>query len=173
MIEGRALILNIKQTRKKLTDMGAVFKGNYVFKDIIFTPKKTNYNLSEEFLRVRVYAINNWSTKKAVLVRKQIEFKKTEKIDNIILKKEFDTEQEAIDFITAKLGTEFERSLEYEREGWQYDFGKHRTFVEDIKGYKPSIEIEANSEEEIETLFDKIGIIEKIHTSIPEIMRGI
>lgn len=173
MIEGRALISDIEQTRKKLTDMGAVLNSNYAFKDIIFVPKKANYNLSEDFLRVRVYTKNNWPTKKAVLVRKQTEFKEIGKIDNIILKKEFDTEQEATDFIAAELGTEFERGFDYEREGWQYDFGKHRIFVEDIKGYKPSIEIEADSEEEIETLFDKIGIIEKIHASMPEVMRGI
>ncbi len=172
MIEGRALISNIEQTRKKLADLGAAFNSNYAFKDIIFVPKKAECNLSDDFLRVRVYTKNNWPTKKVVLVRKQTEFKDTGKIDNIILKKEFDAEQEAVDFVATELETEFERGFEYEREGWQYDFGKHRIFVEDIKGYKPSIEIEADSEE-IESLFTKIGVIEKIRVSIPEVMRRI
>lgn len=173
MIEGRALILNIEQTRKKLAELEAVFNNNYAFKDIIFVPKKGNYNLNDDFLRVRVYIKTSWPTKKVVLVRKQTEFKKIGKVDNVILKKEFDTEQEAIDFVSTELGAEFERGFEYDREGWQYDFGKHRIFVEDIKGYKPSIEIEANSEDEIESLFTKIGVIEKINNSVPEVMRKI
>jgi hypothetical protein len=89
------------------------------------------------------------------------------------LKKEFDSEEEANNFIEAELSSEFEHGFEYEREGWQYDLGKHRIFVEDIKGFKPSIEIEASTEKEIEVLFEKIGVLEKIHASMPEIMRGI
>lgn len=171
MIEGRALILDIEQTRKNLLDLGAVFNSNYAFKDIIFVPKKAEYNLSDDFLRARVYIKYDRPAKKVVLVRKQTEFKNVGKIDSILLKKEFDTEQEALDFVTTQLGAKFERGFEYAREGWQYDLGNCRIFVEDIKGYKPSIEIEADSEEEIESLFAKIGVIEKIHASMPEVMR--
>lgn len=173
MIEGRALIADIEQTREKLAELGAVFNSNYAFKDIIFVPKRKSYNLSDDFLRVRVYIKNNWPTKKVVLVRKQSKFREVGKTDTITLKNEFDTEREAFDFVSAKLGGEFERGFEYEREGWQYDLGKHRVFVEDIKGFKPSMEIEADSGGEIESLFTKIGIVEKIHASIPEVMRKI
>lgn len=173
MIEGRAIIADIGQTRKKLEEMGALFNGGYTFKDVIFVPKKPNYNLSDDFLRVRVYDKNNWRTNKAVLVRKQTIFKEVGKTDKIILKKEFESEQEALNFISAELAAEFERGFEYEREGWQYDIGKQRIFVEDIKGFKPSIEIEAESENEIEFLFSKIGVVEKINASLPEVMRKV
>ncbi len=173
LVESRALISSIEQTRQKLTEIGAIFNSNYAFKDIIFVPRKADYNLSDDFLRVRIYIKNNWPTKKVVLTRKQTEFKDIGKVDNVILKKEFDSEQEASDFISIELGTEFERGFEYEREGWQYDLGKHRIFVEDIKGFKPSIEIEASTEKEIEFLFTKIGVAKKIHASMPEVMRGI
>lgn len=173
MIEGRALISDIAQTREKLENLGAIFNSYYAFKDIIFVPKKTSGDLSDDFLRARVYIKTSWPTRKVVLVRKQTEFKKIGKIDNIIFKKEFDTESEAIDFVVAKLGEEFKRGFEYEREGWQYDFGNDRIFVEDIKNYRPSIEIESDSEEAIESLFARIGIVEKICASMPEVMRRI
>lgn len=173
MIEGRALISNIEETRKKLVDFGAVFNSNYAFKDIIFIPRKSAYDLSDDFLRARVYVKNSSLTKKVVLIRKQTEFKEIGKIDNIILRKEFNTEEESVHFVLAEFGSEFERGFEYEREGWQYDFENCRVFVEDIKGFRPSIEIEADSEEQIESLFTRIGVVEKIHASMPEIMRRI
>ena len=175
MIEGRATIENIKETIKKLEKMGALFDSEYSFKDIIFVPKKGIYDLNKDFLRARVYIKNDWPTKNVVLVRKQTLFNDIGKIDNLILKKEFDTEKECFDFIKLEFNDEFEKSFEYERIGWQYNFENHRGFIEDIKGYNPSIEIEVatNSKDELESLFKRIGIIEKVHNSMPEVMRKI
>ena len=173
MIEARALIKNIEETKKKLEDLGATFDSNYAFKDIIFIPSKGVYDLKKDFLRSRVYIKNNWSTKKVILVRKQTEFKSVGKVDTVMLRKEFDTEEEANDFVKKEFGSEFKHGFEYEREGWQYNLAKHRIFVEDIKGYKLSIEIEAETDDQIRSLFEKIGIVEEIKTSIPEAMRQI
>lgn len=173
MIGQRATILNIEQTRKKLLELGAVFDDEYACKDIIFVPKKEEYNLSDDFLRARVYSKNNWSTKKVVLVRKQTEFTQHGKIDHVILRKEFDTEHEAFDFVTKELGNEFVYGFEFEREGWEYKLGHHNIFIEDIKEYQPSIEIETDSKDDLVILFEKIGVGEKVTISIPEIMRRI
>lgn len=171
MIEGRAVIQNINKTRKKLEELGAIFKSYYVFKDIVFVPKKENYNLNDSFLRIRVHVKSNWPTKKVVLIRKKAEFKKIGKIDKIVLKKEFDTEKEATDFISEELSNEFKHGFEYSREGWEYYLMGKRIFLENIEHFQPSIEIEAESEKEILDMFSKIGIIEQIHDSIPETMR--
>jgi len=171
MIEGRAIISNIQETKQRVKSLGGDFKSSYAFKDIIFVPKKKNYNLSDDFLRVRVISKNNWPTKNVVLVRKQTEFKDIRKVDNIILKKEFDTESEALDFIKKELSAEFEYGFEYSREGWEYKLESRRIFIEDIENLKPSIEIEADSEENLQRLFDKIGVVEKLRKSIPEMVR--
>lgn len=173
MIEARALILDIQQTRQRLEELGAVFDSDYGFKDIIFVPKKEAYNLSDDFLRARVYTNNNWETKPVVLIRKQTEFKEVGKIDHILLRQEFDTEQEAVDYVMTNLRDMFAYGFEYERNGWEYQFEGRQIFIEDIKGYKPSIEIEADSEQEIESLFSRIGILEKVSVSIPEVMEMI
>lgn len=173
MIEGRAIISGIEDTRKKVEQLGATFKGEYIFKDVIFIPKKDDFNLSDDFLRMRVYSKTNWPTKNVVLVRKQTEFKSTGKIDKIILKKEFDTENEALNFVEESLSSEFIMGFEFSRTGWQYQLENHRIFIENVEDFKPSIEIEAETEEELKSLFDKFDIIEIINESMPEIMRRI
>lgn len=173
MIEGRARISSIEETRKKLEDFGAIFHDNYAFNDIIFVPRKSVYNLSDDFLRVRVYIKNNSLTKKVVLIRKQTEFKGVGKIDDIVLRKEFNAQAAAEDFIAVEFNSEFLYGFEYEREGWHYDFENCRIFVEDIKGWQPSIEIEADSVEQIESLFARIGIIDSLNASVPEVMRNV
>lgn len=88
MIEGRAIILNIDNTRSKLEKLGAIFKSDYAFKDVIFILKNGDGNLSNDYLRIRAYSKNNWSTKNVVLTRKQAKFQKIGKEDVVILKKE-------------------------------------------------------------------------------------
>ena len=171
MIEARAIIENIDETRKMLESLGAVLDGEYSFKDVIFVPREGNYDLNKDFLRARVYIKNNWYTKKVVLVRKQAEFKDVGKTGKVILKEEFDSEKEANGFVEAEFGQEFKRGFEYERVGWQYNLESSRIFVEDIKGYKSSIEIEADTQDQIKYLFQKIGIVKELKDSLPEIMR--
>ena len=170
MIEGRAVIENIEKTKVSVESLEGKFKSHYILKDIIFIPKKEDYNLNDDFIRVRVNIKSDWPTKKVILIRKQTEFKKIGKIDKVILKEEFDTEEDAFAFIKNKL-PEFQKGFDYKRDGWQYQLNNNRIFIEDIKGWKSSIEIEAESEEELKKLFDKIGILELVKYSIPEIMR--
>ena len=51
----------------------------HVSKEKSLSKKKNDFNLSDDFLRVRVYSKTNWPTKNVVLVRKQTEFKSTGK----------------------------------------------------------------------------------------------
>lgn len=173
MIEGRATVPGVGEAKTAIERLGGVFNSNYAFKDIIFVPKKANYNLSDDFLRARVYIKSNWPTKKVVLIRKQTEFKEVGKVDHIVLRQEFDTEQEALDYIKQELGTEFEYGFEYSREGWQYTLEGHLIFVENVEGLKPSIEIEADTDEQLQNFFDRIGAVERFHDSVPELVRRI
>ena len=51
-----------------------IMSFNWAFKDIIFVPKKNDYNLSDDFVRVRVMIKKNWPTKDVILVRKKPNF---------------------------------------------------------------------------------------------------
>ena len=172
MIEGRALVQSLEKAKASVTKLGGQFKSYYIFKDVIFVPKKKNYNWGEDLVRVRVYCKNDWPTKKVVLVRKKTEWKGQGKKDTIILKKEFDTEKEAFAFIKKNV-SEFEKECEYLREGWQYELKTYRIFIENIEKYRPSIEIEADNESDLQILFQKIGAGKIVTESVPEIMRRI
>ena len=163
---------SIEKAKASVENLGGQFKGNYIFKDIIFVPRKKIYNLNEDFLRIRSYVKTNLLTKNVVLVRKKTEWKKQGKLDKIILKKEFDTEKEAFLFIEENL-PDFEKGFEYRREGWQYELEKNKIFVENIEEYSPSIEIETNDEKDLQILFNKIGVKDLVRDSVPEIMRRI
>ena len=172
MIEGRAVIENIEKTRASVESLGGRFKGHYVLKDTIFVPKAGNRNLSDDFVRVRTNIKSSWQTKSVVLIRKQTEFKETGKMDMVIMRKEFDTVDEASAFIGDNL-QDFKEGFSYEREGWEYLLDNSRVFIEDIKGWKPSIEIEAENEEKLKELFGNIGTMELVHSSVPEVMKRI
>ena len=83
-----------------------------------------------------------------------------------------DTEKEAFAFIKENI-SEFEKECEYSREGWQYELKTHRIFIENIEKYRPSIEIEADNESDLQILFQKIGAGKIVTESVPEIMRRI
>jgi|WetSurMetagenome_2_1015567.scaffolds.fasta_scaffold01419_3 adenylate cyclase class IV len=170
MVEARAIISDIEKTKKKLENLGAVFQGDYIFKDIIFITDKKNYDLHDGYLRLRVYTKNNWPTKNYLLVKKQSKSSDISKNEKKILKKEFDSENEALNFINTEFYDEFKRDFEYSRKGWQYKLENSRIFIEDIENFKPTIEIEGEAEQKLELLFKKIGIVEKLNKSIPEIM---
>jgi len=171
MIEARALMKSIKQARERAESLGCKYMGGYHNKDVIFVPKgKGRFNLSDDFVRVRVFIRNNRPTRNAIVIRKRTEFKETGKIDSVVLKEEFDTEKEALAFVKKSLPG-FRKGFEYSREGWEYHLGDKRIFVEDITGYGPSMEVEAENEKELKDLLKKIGAVRIVNESVPEMMR--
>lgn len=173
MIEGRGIIKNIENARKKIEKIGGIFKDQYSFTDIIFVFKSSKTKLNKELIRLRIYKINNWPTKDVILIHKTTSWKGNSKTDNIILRKEFNTAEEAINFINKNFKNKPKKDFEYFREGWEYDFDRKKVFVEDIKGFKPTVEIEAENEEELNNVFKKINVIKRLSDSVPEIMRKI
>ena len=171
MVEGRATIKDIEETKKKIKQLGGVVKNYYSFTDIIFIPKIGKINLNKEFIRLRILKVNNWPTKDIILIHKRTDWKGKSKIDNIILRKEFSEIENAVDFIKKHFQNKLKKSFEYYREGWEYYFGKKRIFVEDIKKFKPTVEIEAENEKELDNIFEKLETVERLSDSVPEIMR--
>jgi len=170
-LEIRGIIKNTEDAREKVEELGGKLLGNYEFKDIIFSENE-NSNLSKDFLRLRCYSKTNWSTKKFVLVRKKTKFKKSGKTSKNVFKKEFDDKKSSMDQIKEKFPN-FKKIVEYSREGWQYQLGKNRIFIENIKGYKPSIEIESENKRELKKILAGVNILKILKESIPEIMRKI
>lgn len=173
MLEARGKIKNIEEIKKKIEKIGGVYDSYYSYTDIIFIPVSREANLNKEFIRVRILKVNNWQTKNVVLVHKTAEWKGKAKIDNFILKKEFDKLEDAFEFIEEYYKGKLKENFRYFREGWQYQLGNNRIFIEDIEKFGPTIEIEVENEKEIDSIFEKLGIAEKVYDSVPETMRKI
>jgi len=173
MIEVRATVRNLEDTKKIIEELGAEFKSNYAFTDIIYVPTSKPIDLSKDFVRIRVYTINNWPTKKVVLVRKKTEWSKDGKVGKVVLNKEFDTLEEAESFLKEEFGNTWRKEIDYFREGLQYQLDKTRLFLEKVKGLPPSIEIEAEDKDTLDFILSKFDIIEKLKDSLPEVMRKI
>ncbi|MBU4337938.1 hypothetical protein KKB43_06505 [Patescibacteria group bacterium] len=173
MIEARGIIENIEKTKAKIEKIGGVYDSCYFYTDIVFIPISGEVDLNKEFIRVRVLKVNNWQTKNVVLVHKTAEWKGEAKIGNFILKKEFDTAEEAFDFIKEYYKGKLKEIFRYFRDGWQYSLGKNRIFVEDIEKLGPTIETEAENENELSGIFKKLEITERVSDSVPEMMRKI
>lgn len=169
MIEARAIIESIDKTRTKLESLGAEYEGDYAFKDMIFIHR--NRSLSQDFLRIRVYSRNNWATKNVILERKQTKWKFMGKVDNVIIREQFDSVVPAQKYIEKNLSSEFEENFEFLREGWQYLWDNHRVFVEDIAGYYPTVELEAENEHMLKSKLKKIGYVKVLKKSVAEIMQ--
>lgn len=167
MIYGRAIITDINESRQKLETNGAKLIEEFAFTDIIYI-NKTNRSLTDDTLKVRVYSKTEWYTKNVVLIRKQTEILKTGKVDNIILKIEFDSRNDAKGFIKEYLSAEFEYAVEFSKNGWEYELDSKRVWVEYINKFKPTIEVGAKSEDEIKDVYNLIGIVEELHKSVPE-----
>jgi hypothetical protein len=169
MIEERAVVRNIDGAIKKVKDLGAVFKGSYSCMDVIFVPKTGKYDLKKEYVRMKIYKTKNWPTKDIVVVHKKCEWKGHHKTDRIVLKKEFDRESEALNFITKEFPL-LRKGFQYFKHGWEFFLDGMKIFVEDTEGFRPTVEVEADNEKAISAFFDKMGIVEKLTDSMPEIM---
>ena len=171
MAEARAIIKDIEKAKRTLEKLGAESQGSYSFTDTIFAPKSNNFNLNNETLRLRSIKKSNHETKPFVLVQKKYELKNGIQKDKTLLRKEFNTENEALGFIHTYF--KFNPLFEYYRDGEEFHLGKARIFIEDIKDFKPCVEVEAKDEKDIEEIFLKLNIAERLTETLPETMRKI
>jgi len=168
MIEARATIKSIESTKKAVIALGAKFKSDYILEDTIYSINQQN--LIDDYVRIRVNVKNDWDEKKVIVIRKKAVIQGIGKIDNIVLRKEFDTKDDAIQFIEREF-SEFENPFTYSRKGWHYELKHHRIFIEYIEKLGPVMEIETKTEQEIKELFEKIRILRIIKESIPDVMK--
>jgi len=159
MLEARTFVDNFEYVKPILEEHGAVFKGEYVIHDKVYGAK--GKSLAEEFMRLRSIPKNIWAEKPFIVAIKNTELKVIGKNSVVPLKEQFDTKEEAEEYINKNLLERFEYSYEFERTGWQYDLGDDQVDLEDIEG-QHSIEFKSNTEEGLIKLAELLGIKETI-----------
>ena len=171
MISGRARITSVDEARALIERQGSALDGHYISKDIIYVPKKVSFNLSDDFLRMRICLVKDWPTKEVILLRKQTQFEGASKVERTVFKQEFDAVDEARAYVEAHFMNEFAFGFEYQREGWSYQVDGQRVYVEAIDGLPPTIEAESDSPERLAELFIKLGALERYEASVAELIR--
>jgi hypothetical protein len=159
MLEARAFVAEIESARKILEEK-AVFKGEYVCRDAIYISIDSSKSLADEFLRLRVNEKNIWSEKDVIVAIKQTEKKEVGKNSVIPLRKEFDTEEEARNYIEKNLLDKFKFDFKFTRTGWQYDLAGGQVDLERVEDLSNcyTIEVKSPTEEGLKKLLNMFQI---------------
>ena len=84
------------------------------------------------------------------------------------MREEFDTEQEAINFVNENLSNEYEYKFKLEKDGIEYANSNLSVLVENIKDIGVSIEFGSNCSEIIEQAISLFNVKERLDESVPE-----
>lgn len=104
------------------------------------------------FLRLRHVPINIWNEKQYIVAIKNTELKGVGKQSIIPVKEQFDSEEEARDFINKNYADTFDFSYDFSRKGWQYFIGEDGIDLEDVENGYFTIEFKSETEEGLERL---------------------
>lgn len=166
IFETRGKIKDIKDARNTAEKIGAIYKGFYSCTDFIFKTKNIG-----DIIRLRAFKINNRQSKDYIFIHKTAEWLDKIKADKIIIKREFDTMEETLDFMINHYGYVLVNDYEYSRIGWEYSYNENSIFIENIDMLGPTLEIESDNKNDIENLFKFFNVSELFTESVAEIMR--
>lgn len=154
MYDARIFIPSLDKAKKILEEQHATFKGEYDIRDYIYAPKDPALTIGEVFLRLRIVPINIWNEKQYIVAIKNTELKQVGKQSIIPVKEQFDSEEEAREFIEKNYADVFEYSYDFFRKGWQYfvNDGKDGVDLEDVDNGHFTIEFKSETEEGLQTL---------------------
>ncbi len=161
------IIVNKENINTVIEKLNLIKKSEFAFYDLIYQ-NKNETSITEDTLKIRVYQKNEWKTKDVLIIRKTAPMANGYKEDKVLLKKEFNTEKEAINFINANFNKEYEYKFKLEKNGLEYSNNDLRVWIEEIKNIGTSIEIGSESQEKIENAIQLFDVKERLEKSVPE-----
>jgi hypothetical protein len=169
MFDARIFTSELDTFKKALHDHEAVFKGEYVISDSIFSTKDPNSGIDKIFLRLRHISKNLWNEKPFIVSVKQTKLQEVGKQSIILGKKDFETLNEAREFIEENYADTFEFLYNFDRVGWQYDLGNNQIDLEDIEG-RYSLEFKSPTEAGLKQLLKLFNVKDKDVISGPSVV---
>lgn len=142
-------------------------KSDFAFYDLIYL-NKNGKSITEDTLKIRVYQKNEWNTNNVLVIRKCAPVVNGVKEDKVLLREEFSTEEEAIDFVNQNFSNNYEYSFKLEKVGIEYANADLRIWIENIKDIGISIEFGSNDEQIIEEAITLFNVLERLDESVPE-----
>lgn len=173
MIEARTFVSEIESVRKILEENRAVFKGEYILTDQIFSSYNPKKELDDEFLRLRTYQKNIWPEENVIVAIKKHEQKEVGVDTEVPLKKGFESKEEAQKFIEENLLSQYKYEFEFTRTGWQYDIGEDQVDLERVDDLKDfyTIEFKSNNVEGLKKLVKLLNLRDVIKGPIASHMK--
>ena len=145
------------------------FKVDFAFYDLIYV-NKNGASITDDTLKIRVYQINHWKSKNVLVIRKVAPLVNGSKEDKVLLKEEFDTVEEAQEFVDANLLDEYDFAFKLQKTGIQYGNDKVDLWKEDVEKVGLSVEVGSEDEELMEQVFSDLDVDERLDVSLPEYM---
>lgn len=142
-------------------------KSDFAFYDLVYL-NKNGASITEDTLKIRVYQKNEWDNKDVLVIRKTAPVINGVKEDKVLLRKEFDTEQDAIDFVNKTLSNDYEYKFKLEKDGTEYGNSDLRVWIENIKNVGTSVEFGSNNSASIEKAISLFRVKERLKESVPE-----
>lgn len=161
------IIVNNDDINEVLNKLNLVKKSEFAFYDLIYL-NKNGASITEDTLKIRVYQKNEWNTKNVLVIRKTAPVINGVKEDKVLLKEQFDTLEEAQDFVDTNLSNQYEYKIKLEKTGIEYNNQDLRIWVEDIVDVGKSIEFESEDSNIIENAINLFDVKERLNISIPE-----
>jgi hypothetical protein len=147
MIEKRAKIKDLNESKLVISRLGGVFLGQYAFTD------KVTFN-ANGVQKLRYVSRNNKPSKSHILIIKSG--------NEVLSRVEFDDEMDV---------PKFENFIEFSRVGYEYKFDDMKIFIEEIDDLGISVEIEGDDENKIDGLLDKMDVVEVFDKTVPEMIK--
>lgn len=157
MFDARIFLNSLEEARRVLQRHHAVHKGDYEIVDSIYRSVDASQPLEKVFLRLRAVPQNIWDEKPYIVSIKNTELKNVGKQSIIPVKKQFDTEREAQEYISQNHLDNFVYDFVCHRFGEQYFIGEDGVDLEIIEGH-PSIEFKSKTEDGLQKLLQLFNV---------------
>lgn len=148
---------------------GLEFKCDFAFYDLVYV-NKNGTPITDDTLKIRVYQSNHWKSKDVLVIRKVAPLINGSKEDKVLLREEFDTVEEAQEYVNNNLLKEYEFAFKLQKTGIQYGNEKIDLWKEDILDLGLSVELGSSDEKLLEEVFNSLDIEERLAMSLPEYM---
>ncbi len=148
---------------------GLKYKYDFSFYDLVYV-NVDGTSITDDTLKIRVYQINHLKNKNVLVIRKVASLVNGSKEDKVLLREEFDTEEDAQKYVNDNLLKDYNFAFKLQKRGIQYCNEKFDLWKEDISDLGISVEIGSDDNDLMEEVFSSLNVEERLTMSLPEYM---
>ena len=150
-----------------IENLGVLKASEYAFYDLVYL-NKNGASITEDTLKIRVYQKNEWDSKAVLVIQKRAIIENGAKIDKVLTREQFDTEAEAIEYVSKNLAQDYEFSFKFAKSGIEYKNDNIRVWVEDVENIGVTLELEAEDTNTLNDFIKHFNVKERLDISLPE-----